>query len=150
MPLPLISARPPSAFLVELGAEISVASTAVPVRIINKPGGNTVPAVSEVMRAKPDGYTVLMDGPPQSSMLETVVRNLPFKTTDRTFVAITAYTPMKFVVPYESPFKTLKDAADALGLAITHAHAGAAMARIAQATGTARRTSGMYKAGRTY
>lgn len=86
----------------------------VPVRIINKPGGNTVPAVSEVMRAKPDGYTVLMDGPPQSSMLETVVRNLPFKTTDRTFVAITAYTPMKFVVPYESPFKTLKDAADAV------------------------------------
>lgn len=43
-----------------------------------------------------------------------------------------------------------KDAADALGLAITHAHAGAAMARIAQATGTARRATGMYKAGRTY
>lgn len=86
----------------------------VPVRIINKPGGNTVPAVSEVMRSKPDGYTMLVDGPPQSSMLETVVRNLPFKTTDRTFVAITAYTPMKFVVPYDSPFKTLKDAAEAV------------------------------------
>jgi len=43
-----------------------------------------------------------------------------------------------------------KDAADALGLAITHAHVGAAMVRIAQATGTARRTTGMYKAGRTY
>jgi crossover junction endodeoxyribonuclease RuvC len=43
-----------------------------------------------------------------------------------------------------------KDAADALGLAITHAHAGAAMSRIAAATPTARRTSGMYKAGRTY
>ena len=42
------------------------------------------------------------------------------------------------------------DAADALGLAITHAHAGAAMERIAQAAGTARRTSGMYKGGRTY
>ncbi|GAC1544760.1 MAG: crossover junction endodeoxyribonuclease RuvC [Ramlibacter sp.] len=42
------------------------------------------------------------------------------------------------------------DAADALGLAITHAHAGASMARIAQATQTARRTSGMYRAGRTY
>ena len=42
------------------------------------------------------------------------------------------------------------DAADALGLAITHAHAGASMARIAQATTTARRTSGMYRAGRTY
>ena len=43
-----------------------------------------------------------------------------------------------------------KDAADALGLAITHAHAGAAMARIAQATQTSRRSTGMYKAGRTH
>lgn len=43
-----------------------------------------------------------------------------------------------------------KDAADALGLAITHAHAGRSMARIAEAAGTSRRTSGMYKAGRTY
>jgi crossover junction endodeoxyribonuclease RuvC len=43
-----------------------------------------------------------------------------------------------------------KDAADALGLAITHAHAGPAMARIAQATHTTRKTSAMYKAGRTY
>lgn len=42
-----------------------------------------------------------------------------------------------------------RDAADALGLAITHAHAGHSMARIAQATETTRRTSGMYKAGRT-
>jgi crossover junction endodeoxyribonuclease RuvC len=43
-----------------------------------------------------------------------------------------------------------KDAADALGLAITHAHAGSAMARLAQATGTARKTTGMFRAGRTY
>jgi len=41
-----------------------------------------------------------------------------------------------------------KDAADALGLAITHAHAGAAMARIAAATTTTRTTSSMYKRGR--
>ncbi|MEO7547840.1 MAG: crossover junction endodeoxyribonuclease RuvC [Ramlibacter sp.] len=43
-----------------------------------------------------------------------------------------------------------KDAADALGLAITHAHAAPAMARLAQATQTTRKTSAMYKAGRTY
>ena len=42
------------------------------------------------------------------------------------------------------------DAADALGIAITHAHAGSSMARIAQATTTARRTSAMYGGGRTY
>jgi crossover junction endodeoxyribonuclease RuvC len=43
-----------------------------------------------------------------------------------------------------------KDAADALGLAITHAHAATAMARISAAATTSRRTSGMYKAGRAY
>ncbi|MBL0422204.1 crossover junction endodeoxyribonuclease RuvC [Ramlibacter sp. AW1] len=39
------------------------------------------------------------------------------------------------------------DAADALGLAITHAHAGQALARLA---GSERRTTGMYRAGRTF
>ena len=43
-----------------------------------------------------------------------------------------------------------KDAADALGIAITHAHAGSSLARIAQATPTARRTSAMYGGGRAY
>src|SRR3954470_5365203 len=43
-----------------------------------------------------------------------------------------------------------KDAADALRLAITHAHAGSSMSRIAEAAATTRKTSGMYRAGRTY
>ena len=43
-----------------------------------------------------------------------------------------------------------KDAADALGLAITHAHVGQSMARISEATQLTRRSSGMYKAGRSY
>jgi crossover junction endodeoxyribonuclease RuvC len=41
------------------------------------------------------------------------------------------------------------DAADALGIAITHAHAGQAMAKLAAATELQRSTSGMYKAGRS-
>jgi crossover junction endodeoxyribonuclease RuvC len=42
-----------------------------------------------------------------------------------------------------------KDAADALGLAITHAHAGATMQKLVDA-GAVRRTSAMYKGGRSY
>ncbi|MDR6214268.1 crossover junction endodeoxyribonuclease RuvC [Paracidovorax wautersii] len=42
------------------------------------------------------------------------------------------------------------DAADALGMAITHAHAGAAMARLAEASPLARRQHAMYKGGRSY
>ncbi|MFZ4625406.1 MAG: crossover junction endodeoxyribonuclease RuvC [Rhodoferax sp.] len=41
------------------------------------------------------------------------------------------------------------DAADALGLAITHAHAAKAMARLAQADGVIGAGSGKYKAGRS-
>lgn len=40
------------------------------------------------------------------------------------------------------------DAADALGLAITHAHAGAALARLAQAGERMHRHTGAYRAGR--
>ena len=43
-----------------------------------------------------------------------------------------------------------KDAADALGLAITHAHAGAAIARISAAHGSLKRISSQYRDGRSY
>ena len=42
-----------------------------------------------------------------------------------------------------------KDAADALGLAITHAHVGSAMARMAQATGTGAQMTGNYRGSRS-
>jgi crossover junction endodeoxyribonuclease RuvC len=41
-----------------------------------------------------------------------------------------------------------KDASDALGIAITHAHAGAAMARLQAAGDLAKRATGTYKGGR--
>ena len=43
-----------------------------------------------------------------------------------------------------------KDAADALGLAITHAHAARSFAALAKATPLARRAHAQYKKGRTY
>ncbi|TCT06228.1 tripartite tricarboxylate transporter substrate binding protein [Aquabacter spiritensis] len=82
----------------------------VPVRVVSKPGGNTVPAVEEVMRSKPDGYTMLADSPASSSMLEVVVKNPPNPVMDRSFAGMVAQTPMIFVVPADSPFKTMQDA----------------------------------------
>jgi tripartite-type tricarboxylate transporter receptor subunit TctC len=86
----------------------------VPVKVVNKPGGNTVPAVTEVMTAKPDGTTLLMDNIASSAMLDTVVKNLPYSIFDRTFIAVTTYTPLMFIVHTDSPFTTLQQAADAL------------------------------------
>jgi tripartite-type tricarboxylate transporter receptor subunit TctC len=81
----------------------------IPVNVVNKPGGNTVPACFEVHRSKPDGYTLLADGNGSASMLQNAVKNLPFKVMDRTFIAITMLIPDVILVPANSPFKTLKD-----------------------------------------
>jgi crossover junction endodeoxyribonuclease RuvC len=42
------------------------------------------------------------------------------------------------------------DAADALGIAITHAHAGASMAALAKASPLERRQHAQYRRGRAY
>ncbi len=81
----------------------------VPVNVVNKPGGNTVPACLEVYRATPDGYTILADNNPSSSMTPIVVKNLPYKIMDRTFIAMTAISPMAVIVYPPSPYKSLKD-----------------------------------------
>jgi crossover junction endodeoxyribonuclease RuvC len=43
-----------------------------------------------------------------------------------------------------------KDASDALGLAITHAHVGASQARMAEVATLSRKASGTYRRGRSY
>ena len=48
------------------------------------------------------------------------------------------------------PAEPGRDAADALGLAISHAHAGASMAALARSSPLARRQHALYRGGRTY
>jgi len=84
------------------------------IRVINKPGGNTLMAVDTVMRAEPDGYTMLMDSQSQSSLLGVVVPNLPWNIMDRTFISVVAQTPNIVLVPIDSPFKTLAEASEAI------------------------------------
>ncbi len=81
----------------------------VPVNVINKPGGNTVPACLELYSAAADGYTILADHAGSSSMLPIVVKKLPFKIMDRTFLGMMAQAPHVPIVATSSPFKSLKD-----------------------------------------
>ena len=83
-----------------------------PVTVVNKPGGNTIIGTSEVMQAAPDGYTVLVDTLGSSSM-QFDMKDIPYKVGERTFMARAAASPMAFVIPYNSPWKTLKDLAEA-------------------------------------
>ena len=81
----------------------------VAVNVVNKPGGNTIPGTLEVYSASPDGYTMLADAVPMSSLLDVIVKDLPFKVMDRTFIAITVFNPTITIVPGNSPYKTLHD-----------------------------------------
>ncbi len=81
----------------------------VPVNVINKAGGNTVPARLEVFRAAPDGYTVLGDNE-SGSMLGITEKNLPFKGMDRTFISIMTTAPFVIYVNTKSPFRNLTEA----------------------------------------
>jgi len=83
-----------------------------PVNVVNKPGGNTIIGTNEVMRAAPDGYTILIDSPGSSSM-QVDMKDLPYKVEQRTLILRAAASPMAFIVPQSSPWKTLKDVVDA-------------------------------------
>lgn len=86
----------------------------VTVTVENKPGGNSVIAGQELAGAKADGYTVMLDAAPSSSLLFTVVPDPPFDPMDRTFLGSTAGTPLFFSVPADSEFETLADVAEAV------------------------------------
>jgi tripartite-type tricarboxylate transporter receptor subunit TctC len=83
----------------------------VPVNVVNKPGGNKVPACLEVYKARPNGYTMLGDTLISSSAM-FVVKPLPFKIMDRVFCGRVAITPLLLMLPANSPYKTLKEVAE--------------------------------------
>jgi tripartite-type tricarboxylate transporter receptor subunit TctC len=77
--------------------------------VVNKPGGATVPANLEMYKAKPDGYTLFADNTSSNVTLEIVVKDLPFKVMDRTFVGAHSASSYVITVPAASPYKGLKD-----------------------------------------
>ena len=79
----------------------------VPVNVLNKPGGNTIPAQLEVYNSPPDGYTIYADGQPTSTLV--VVKDLPFKIMDRTFIGGIFSHPNMLLVETNSPYKSMND-----------------------------------------
>jgi tripartite-type tricarboxylate transporter receptor subunit TctC len=90
-------------------AEFASKELKVPINVVNKPGGATIPALLEVYSSTPDGYTMLGDCRNSASLLPYVVKDLPFKIMDRTFIAITNYSPHLLVLDVNSSLKTMDD-----------------------------------------
>lgn len=83
----------------------------VPINIVNRPGGSSVPGVMSVLTASPDGYTMLYDGAVTPSQT-AVMANSPFKWDDPVPIAKMVNAPLAFAVKADSPWKTLKEALD--------------------------------------
>ncbi len=84
----------------------------VPINVVNKPGGNTVPAQVEIYGSPPDGYELYADNIGSSSMLAISVPSLPFDVAARSFVAMISSNSMLMYVGADSPLKSLQDVVD--------------------------------------
>jgi tripartite-type tricarboxylate transporter receptor subunit TctC len=67
----------------------------VPVQVINKPGGGGVVGFAEMVRAKPDGYTI-GTWQPGPGISQIVAGNTPYKQTD--YQAVAGIHPNDFVL----------------------------------------------------
>ena len=80
----------------------------VPVNVINKPGGNQIPAITYVMNSRPDGYTLIQEQQ-AASATKVMLKSNPINIGNRTFGPLIAGGANAIVVKGDSPWKTLKD-----------------------------------------
>ena len=82
----------------------------VPVNVINKPGGNQIPAINYVMNSRPDGYTLLQEQQAASALKVMLdIPNADDLIGKRTFGPMIGGGANAIVVNGKSPWKTLKD-----------------------------------------
>jgi tripartite-type tricarboxylate transporter receptor subunit TctC len=80
-----------------------------PVNVDNRPGGSSNPATEEVVRAAPDGYTLLLVGP-ANTINPSIYDKLPFNfLADIVPVAAVLREPLVMVVHPSVPAKTVAE-----------------------------------------
>ncbi len=80
----------------------------------NKPGANNRIATEQIARTAPDGYNLLFAAAPHGANPGLYDNKLPYDTLkDFTPIARAVIGPVGFWVPVNSPFKTMRDLADA-------------------------------------
>jgi tripartite-type tricarboxylate transporter receptor subunit TctC len=84
-----------------------------PVNVVNQPGASGITATRQVLSARPDGHTLFLDVHAVSSMLFAVQSEVPFKLEEKTPIALVTLDPVIYTVKADSPWKSLRDVADA-------------------------------------
>lgn len=85
-----------------------------PVNLLNKGGAGSQVGVSEVFKAKPDGYTIgHVNFPTMITLYLDKDRAAAFSRKDFQSVALHVTDPLAIAVKADSPYKTVKDLVDA-------------------------------------
>jgi len=91
-------------------SEIAQKQLGVPIVIQNKPAGGGMAGSQEVARAKPDGYTILMNFGGGEHLVSPYLEKVPFDTLkDFEAVVMISYYPSGLFVKADSPWKTLEE-----------------------------------------
>ncbi|MHB0871145.1 MAG: tripartite tricarboxylate transporter substrate binding protein [Chloroflexota bacterium] len=113
----ILVGRPPGGSS-DIGARILAAAMekelGTPVEVVNKPGANTQVALNELVKAKPDGYTLVLAPLPTTNLIyldprrkagfdRTAFQSIGQHYTDSVTVAVKA----------DSPYKTMRDLIEA-------------------------------------
>jgi len=99
----------PSDTLARLVSDHMAKELKVPFVVENKAGGATIPAATDLVRAKPDGYTISFSAA-HTHVLLTLVNETNFHPiSDFDFIAKVATVPNVFVTSTQAPFATMQD-----------------------------------------
>ena len=83
-----------------------------PINVVNMPGASGIIGTRQVLTAKPDGYTLMMDNHAVSAMLAASQMDLPFKWENRTVITRVTVDPVFYTIKQDSPWKDLKEVAE--------------------------------------
>jgi len=82
----------------------------VSVNVLNVTGASGVTGMLQALNARPDGYTLLMDGNVTSSFMFATRTDLPLKIEDRVYAAMATAEPGYFFANTSTGWKKLEDA----------------------------------------
>ena len=82
-----------------------------PLLVVLKPGGGGAPGSQYVIRAKPDGYTLMLGGSGPNTIF-ALVQNAPIGPDHFTAIARINYSPAVFAVKAEAPWKNFREVID--------------------------------------
>lgn len=84
-----------------------------PVNVVNMTGASGMTGLLQVVKAAPDGYTMLTDGNVVSSLLAASRGDMPVSLDERTYMGRISIDPLYYMTFSGSPYQTLKDAMEA-------------------------------------